>query len=1392
MNKFYIGIDIGSTTIKCVVNSGNETVYSSYERHYSLQKPKLLELIKRLIDRFGNVESSLTFTGSGGKLIADQISFPFLQEVVATKIAIKLFVDNPGTIIEIGGQDSKLIEYKYENGKYLGSSMKMNSSCAGGTGAFLDEICSLLKVSNEEFNNLAKKGERLHQISGRCGVFAKTDIQPLINNGVTREDIALSTYHAVVKQIITTLGRGSSIKSPLVLCGGPISFSSSLVESFKNFTQLDDDNIMVPDNCEYLVAKGAMIHSKEKSSFKNLSVILSLLEKSSVSSETIKERPLFRNIEESKNFFLRHSMEEKIYPLESGDIYIGIDAGSTTIKFVFLNRDFNPVYTFYKNSDGEPLKVLKNGLIEGFEFIEKRGFKPKVLASGSTGYGEELIKCGFSCSYSDVETIAHFRAANHYFRDLSFILDIGGQDMKAIYIENGVITDIILNEACSAGCGSFLQSYSDSIGVDIKDYAKEAFKSKLPAKLGSRCTVFMNSSVITEQREGKSKEDILAGLSFSIVKNLFSRILRGSKNLGNTIVVQGGTFKNDSVLRAFEIFLNKEVKRAPYPGLMGALGVAILASEKGGRSQFPNIDKLKKLDFSIEADRVCKLCNNSCVLHTIRFSHGGTHISGNRCERGVGKNLVKKVNLFNGFKYKRELLSKFMNSSYGSGKVIGIPLVFEIWNSLPFWQTVFNDLGFKTIVASSFNKNSSRSDATIPSESICYPAKIVHKYVDKLISMGCDYIFFPMIHKVEPLVEESRAHYICSVVQGYPATIKHNMDNLLGDIEILTPQFHFFSQKARREQTAKFLWEKFNIPYKRGLKSVNKGIEVLEEFRSSLLKGLDRCKEGEGTIIVAGRPYHGDKHINQDIPNLINGLGYNVITLDNLPDLKEIDLAPVRAETDINYQDLIYRSAIYCANHPNFHMVQLVSFGCGHDAIVTDEVNRLLKVSGKQLLILKLDETVSKNGMLIRIRSFIESIKNRKILKGEFPKPFNLQYKKADRKFKTILIPNISESFGELSSGVMAKSGYQAKPLPFPDHSVFETGKLYTNNDVCFPVQLIVGEVINYIKSNNLDPKDFALSVPKIIGDCRLAQYSMICRKSFDDAGLENLAIVTTGDDTKGLHPGFVSDTKFQVGMLYAVVVHDIIEQIFRRARCYELFKGESNHLFKSYVKKFRISFERGNKYVLRTLRDFVESFNNIETKPFDKERIFITGEVMLKHHHTGNRDLEKYLESLGYEVIISSMLPVLNKDYIEFKRMKKRYNHPGSFLESMINSISIKLIDNIFNKGEKIFKRSKFYRKVPTYSSYQSKYNYFFDSSFAAGEGCLIPSEIVFNAENGVKKFIIVQPFGCMPNHVAGRGMEKPLQKIYKDIKILSLDYDPDSSYANIENRILMFVNDF
>ncbi|MBN1968783.1 MAG: activase [Candidatus Delongbacteria bacterium] len=1394
MRKLFVSFDIGSTTIKCLVTDDfKKLLFKEYRRHYSAQKVELQNLFMELKEEFPDSVFALSFTGSGGKNIADKLNSLFIQEVICSDKAVKSICEKPGTVIEIGGQDAKLIGYVYNEGKLVRNYMRMNNSCAGGTGAFIDEIATLLNVNTEDFDNLASKGNTIHDISGRCGVFAKTDIQPLLNNGICREDIALSTCHAIVRQIITGLGRGNSIASPLILCGGPIAFTKTLVNSFKTYLNFTDKDLITPEEPEYLVSYGALLHlNSSEQVYHDPEYFISLLAEQD-KKELKLNRGFFNSEKDKTDFYIRHDSVEKIHNPSNGNAHIGIDAGSTTVKLVLLDESEKVVYSFYKNSKGKPLDCLLEGIIKAHKYFESLGFKLDILSSGATGYGENLVKKAFNCDYSNVETICHYTSAKKLFDDVSFILDIGGQDMKAIFIDDGTITDIVLNEACSAGCGSFLENYSISLGIDTKDYSRYAFSSNNPADLGSRCTVFMNSSIITEQRDGKSKEDILAGLSFSIVKNLFSRILRGvpSDKLKGKIVVQGGTFKNDAVLRAFEIYSESVVHRAPYPGLMGAVGVALLAKQNcTEKSNFLSLEQLKNFSYTVANDTNCSLCLNNCTLHTVNFSNGKWHTVGNRCEKGEhGAVLSITKNLFNGYNYKQKLLNGYFSKNK-TGVKIGIPLVFDFWNSLPFFVTLFNELGFNPIVSSNISREQVKSDSTIPSDTVCYPAKITHGHIRELVMKGCNKIFFPMIHKTEPLIEKTKAHYICSVVQGYPLVIKHNMDEVLDEIEFLTPQFHFFSYKARHKQTLRFLEDSFGIKGRKALNAVKKAMSELKSFKKHLFEDMEKVINSDNTILLAGRPYHNDRMINQDIPGMITSLGYNVLSIDNIEELKEISLTSVRAETDIAYQDHIYRAAIYCAGKPNLNMIQIVSFGCGHDAIITDEVSRILKRSGKQLLVLKVDETVSRNAILIRLRSFIETItKTDKALYCHHD-PFEVKYDKADKKLRTILIPNISESFAILSSGVMKKSGYLAKALPFPDERSFETGKMFTNNDVCFPVQLIIGDAINYIRDNNLNGNEFAFSVPKIKGDCRLAQYSMISRKAFDDAGYSDIAIITTGEDNKGMHPGFISDTGFQVRMLYAVVIHDIIEMLYRKSRSYEAVKGSSKTLFKSYLSKFQNSFEKGLKHALRTLEEYVEDFNNLKILNDDKDKIFVTGEVMLKHHHIGNRNLERFLENHGYEVIVSSMLPVLNKDYIEHGRMKRLFHKPAGLLENIVNSVSIKIIDKAVAQADRIFQKSKFYSKFPDYREYSSKINSFFDSSYAAGEGCLIPSEIVFNARAGIKKFIIVQPFGCMPNHITGRGMEKVLLNMFPDIKILSLDYDPDISMANIENRLLMFLN--
>ena len=1443
-NELLIGIDIGSTTVKCVVldSDSKELLYDRYVRHNARQAETLLALLYEIKDRFDGKLFKAAICGSGGRNIAEAINAHFIQEVVANSIAVQNYHPECRVAIELGGQDAKIIFFYFEEHtqQLMASDMRMNGSCAGGTGAFIDEIANLLKIPVERFNENASKGGHLYDISGRCGVFAKTDIQPLLNQGVAKEDLALSTFHAIAKQTIGGLAQGLEIKPPVIFEGGPLTFNPKLVEVFAERLGLSEDEIIRPEKPEIVVARGTalslnVMFKDEKEHF-DLDAALDRLEnfQSRIFDQNILQKPFFKSAEEKDSFVEKYRLPDfrpaEYAPGTELSVYLGIDAGSTTTKFVLLDENEELVDKRYFHNNGEPLTVFRNGLLELYREYDEKGVKLNILGAGTTGYGEMLFAKAFRSDFHMVETVSHAEAAVKYAPDVSFILDIGGQDMKAIRLDGGIITAITLNEACSAGCGSFLENFASSLDIPVNTIAEKAFASKSPSLLGSRCTVFMNSSIITEQKNGKTPEDIMAGLCRSIIENVFTKVIRVSNFnlLGETVVVQGGTFKNDAVFRAIEQYTKRKIVRPPYPGEMGAIGIALLtkkhikeqqAAGAGYRSQFLSAEELKDFTYTTSANNICQFCTNNCNRTIITFNNGESYITGNRCERGeiIGdikdektKAALKTTNdrqkaVPDAFKYREELLfEKYPYRLIEEKKEmsIGIPRVLEFWNSYPFWNTLFTSLGFKVVLSSkSSRKMYERGLASVPSDTVCFPAKLAHGHILNLIDRKVDCIFFPIMGRMPSENESVESDFTCSVLKGYPLVVRNSDDpERKYNMPYHSPYFPWFDTHARDMQLQDFMYNTFGVSKKHTRDAIRQADDAMALFRHKLeLKGAQILKElDNGTgfgVVLGGRPYHNDHLINHDLSQHFTRMGIPVLTIDSLPNIHEEELDKVRMDSVVNYHVRMISGAMFTARHPSLEFVQIISFGCGHDAILSDEIEKTMqKISGKNPLNLKLDESDVAGPLNVRVKSFVETIISRRkkqpvLQVSPLPDPFPVKFDVERDKEKILLIPNASRAFCELASGVISSMGYRAEPLPLIDQEGIKLAKKYTHNDICYPAQINIGEFLSALDRGLYDPDNVVLGMAKIICDCRLSHYSIIARQALDDAGYEHVPIITTAKDDK-MHPGVSLGPLFEYLMVWGIVMFDILEAIQRRIRPYELNRGQTNEVFEKSLKAITDGFRKSKNAALKAFRQAIDDFCEI---PYDdtvrKPRVFIIGEYLMNFHPISNNNLEIYLEEHGMEVMFPYMVDAFRKDYVRRKAERREFYVRYPLMENVLNDVSDIIVQRALNVITGIAKKHPAYQRKNTLYEMAPKSDHIMHHAYTAGEGWMIPGEIYDHAEEGVNSFLIIQPFGCLPNHISGRGMIKRIKEDIPHIQILSLDYDPDTSTANIENRLQMLI---
>ena len=971
--EYSLGIDIGSTTAKIVLRKGEEVQFERYERHFSQVREKTAELLRLITGITGDSKITAAISGSAGLGLAEAADIPFIQEVFATGEVVKLKEPDTSCVIELGGEDAKIIFFDG------GLDERMNGSCAGGTGAFIDQMATLLNITVDELDKLSLDAGRLYPIASRCGVFAKTDIQPLLNQGARKEDVAASIYQAVVNQTIAGLAQGKKIEGKVLFLGGPLYYCKGLGIRFKKTLGLDDEHAIFPEYGRYAVALGASYFAEKQQDTYTIDSLIEAVENAgSVSSGKGRLKPLFAAEDEYKGFVDRHAKSTvKNADIEnySGKAYLGIDCGSTTTKLCLLTENNEILYSYYASNQGNPVEIVREQLTEIYKLL---GDKIVIAGSAVTGYGEELIKHAFSVDYGIVETIAHYTAAKYFEPDVGFILDIGGQDIKCFKIRNGAIDSIMLNEACSSGCGSFLETFAKAMGYSIEEFAEKGLHGKAPVDLGSRCTVFMNSSVKQSQKDGASVEDISAGLSISVVKNALYKVIRASSadELGEKIVVQGGTFYNDAVLRAFEREIGHNVIRPSIAGLMGAYGAA-LYSKKRRKSNIIDRESLKSFTHTSKS-AVCQGCTNHCRLTVNSFGDGKKFISGNQCEKGLGKATAQEL-LPNLYEFKRNYLTS-LKSEEGTRGTVGLPLALGMYELLPLWHGIFTKLGFKVKVSPmSTRRTYEKGQFSIPSDTACYPAKIMHGHIETLIEDGADAIFYPCLtYNMDEKMTDN--HYNCPVVAYYSELLKGNVEEL-SKVKFLYPYLNINNKKELAKELYNYLAKFFDGITKAEVKAavdfgLNEYDKYMQAVRDEGAKALDFARNNNKRImILAGRPYHIDAEIGHGIDKLANTLGFVVVSEDSVFRLAEP--FTVKVLNQWTYHARLYRAARYAAEHSDTELVQLVSFGCGVDAITTDEVRSILENAGKYYTQIKIDEITNLGAVKIRLRSLLGALDER-------------------------------------------------------------------------------------------------------------------------------------------------------------------------------------------------------------------------------------------------------------------------------------------------------------------------------------------------------------------------------------------------------------------------------
>ena len=1406
-----IGLDAGSTTLKLVAVDGEgNVVYKDYSRHHADIPGTLQTSLRKMRDSIGDVEVSICTTGSAGMGLSERYSLQFVQEVVAATKVIEEKYPQTKTLIDIGGEDSKMIFFN----RNLQPDIRMNGNCAGGTGAFIDQMAAILAVNVSELSEMALNADSIYPIASRCGVFSKTDIQNLIALNVSRENIAASIFNAVVTQVVSTLSRGYEIKPQLFLCGGPFAFIPALKKLLMEKLDMKDDHVILCEHASVIPAWGASLSVSEDAVIKSLDGYIQLLSEKKTDFTIARSglHPLFKNEQEfndwteakSKNRIEKVDMSE----LDDCHCFIGIDSGSTTTKVVAMDRQERIFYTFYKKNGGRPLETVKEGLTLLLNEAKSKG-KSLIVESGcSTGYGEELIKTAFELDFGMVETIAHYTAAYKLNPQVSFILDIGGQDMKAIFVDKGAINRLEINEACSSGCGSFIDSFAKSLDCPIDEFVLRACKSQNPSDLGTRCTVFMNSKVKQCLREGAPLDDISAGLAYSVIKNCLYKVLKlkSMEELGDHIVLQGGTMRNKAVVRAFELSTDKTVIVSNYPELMGAYGAALFSKK---RINDPNstvvsrnipLEQMVDLkEYTVETSR-CVGCENNCQILKNTFANGKTYYSGNKCEKVYTNKGEKGRTAFNLSLFKSE--QAFKNNLSNIVKeplmTLGIPRVLNMYENYPFWYTLFSQCGIEV-------KKSSRSTFktyesglnSVMADNICFPAKLVHGHVLDLVEKKVDRIFFPYVI-YEELEPKSNNSYNCPVVAGYSDVIKSAINtkekfNIPFDAPVINFKDDKLLEKSCQLYISQLLKEKydeqkFQEAFQKAKEAKNAYIKTIHDKAVHTLETAR--KENRFVILLAGRPYHNDPLIQHKVSEIITSFGVDVITEDILRgenfDLKDSHIIP-----QWSYMNRIMKAAQWVATtQDDVHFVQLTSFGCGPDAFILDEVSDILKRGGKNHTLLKVDDVNNAGSLRLRIRSLIESLKYKNdndTTNTTCKFVTTPEFLKKDQK-KKILVPFFSEFHSPFIPTMFRLMGYELENLPPSDAESAQWGLKFANNEICYPATLVVGDCIRALKSGKYDEGNITFAITQTGGQCRATNYIALIKKALLAAGYGHIPVISISImNTINAQSGFTPDIKKAIKpALYMVFYADALAKMYYAAAVREKEKGAAKKIKDDYLLKAveLVEADRSTKLV-GLLKEAALHFESIaETK--DVARIGIVGEIFIKYNSFGHQHVVDWLVEHGIEPVIPSLNEFFTQYFPNAKFNEKSFlDAKRSFLMKFITHLSEKYLNHVAHKMDKAAAHFRYYEKSVDIHEEAKRAEKIVNLAAQFGEGWLIPAEFASFAERGINAAISLQPFGCIANHIISKGIEKKVKDIYPDMNILFLDFDGGVSEVNVLNRL-------
>lgn len=1398
--EVFLGLDVGSTTAKlALVAADGEVLEAQYVRHGAAARRTLSAMLDRLAARYPGMDVRGAITGSASLGLSEILGLPFVQEVVAASRALAALAPHTDVAVELGGEDAKIL--------YLsqGMDLRMNEACAGGTGAFIDQMAALLHTDAAGLNEFAARATTLYPIASRCGVFAKTDVVPLLNEGAAREDLAASILQAVVDQTIGGLACGRPIRGKVAFLGGPLHFLPELRKRFIMTLGLAPEDVIAFPNAQYVVALGTALSLAETSGAPRRADPLPLEELAARarSGPRTEERgpslpPLFENEADYAAFRRRHSRDAAPRkPLEAaqGPLFLGVDLGSTTVKAVLTDAEDAVLASWYERNQGDPLSRLIPFLAD---LVDRLPAGAWIQASATTGYGAQLAQAALGSLSADVETVAHLKAACRLVPEATYVIDIGGQDMKCLKARQGVIAGVTLNEACSAGCGAFLETFAAGLGLGMDEFVRAALFARRPVDLGSRCTVFMNSKVKQAQKEGAAIGDIAAGLCYAVARNALYKVLRlrSPAELGEYVIVQGGSFLNDALLRVMENLLGRRVCRPDIAGLMGAYGAALIARGRTPADAAPaplSSDALRSLRITAKTTR-CQGCGNHCLLTVNRFSNGRRLVSGNRCERGAGGQTTEGAKAPNLYRWKERRLFAYAplppeKARRGS---LGIPRVLNMYEHYPFWFTLFTELGYRVELSPPSGKELfDLGLSSMPSQTVCYPAKLAHGHVAALWRRGVRRVFFPCLPRERKESPAANDCYNCPVVTGYPEVVRLNAEEAREEgCEILTP----FLTLHHPESLVDALHRLFGVPKAELRPAVCRAAREQEAYRAELRAEGERAlaeagRAGRLAVVLCGRPYHADPAVHHGLPDLIASLGAAVLSEDSVAHLAEVR-GPLRVVDQWTYHSRLYRAASLACARPDLELVQLTSFGCGLDAVTADQVAETLAGAGKLHTLIKIDEGASLGAARIRIRSLLAAVEERRGARAvpppapAAPRP---AFTKAMRRTHAILAPQMSPLHFDILGKAVSHAGYRLEVLPEVSRKAIEIGLNYVHNDACYPAIVVIGQLVEALQSGRYEPGRTALLLAQTCGPCRATNYPALLRKALCEAGFPNVPILSISGGSLNEQPGFSVSAPLLHRMILSCLYGDMLQRVSLACRTREHNAGDTDDLLAYWTNRVRFNAARGDTAVFKShMRGIVRDFSAIRQNRDPRPRVGIVGEILLKYHPDANNHVARRIMEEGGEPVLTDLtdffLYCLLDPVYEWRHLG------GRALPALGNWMLVKRIESLRNAMRRALEGSRFL-PVSRIGDLARSVGGIVSDGHQAGEGWLLTAEMLELIDHGVGNVLCLQPFGCLPNHITGKGVMKELKRLRPHANLMAVDYDPGSSEANQLNRIKLFM---